>query len=151
MMHVQPRLSPLKIYLIKAGDRNQMKSKQTNVVIFSLRVENNSNGSSNCSCTGFQGVLEVEKEQRRERWLEEKIKRNRHTALEISEDCSNNHLHIPKHMRMSQIVSAPPSEVTLPESGVFEQSSTPSNVSFHAQIDPFKIHKLENTKTLLQD
>ena len=50
----------------------------------------------------------------------------------ISEDCSNKHLHIPKHMRMSQIVSAPPLEVTLPESGGFEQSSTPSNVNFHA-------------------
>ena len=77
-------------------------------------------------------VIKAEKEQRRERWLEEKIKRNRHMALEILEDCSNNHLHIPKHMRMSQIVSAPPSEVTLPESAVFEQSSTPSNVNFHA-------------------
>ena len=42
----------------KASDRNQMESKQTNVGIFSLGVENNSNGSSNCSC-GFWGVLEV--------------------------------------------------------------------------------------------
>ena len=31
------------------GDHNSMGSKQTNVGIFSLGVENNSNGSSNCS------------------------------------------------------------------------------------------------------
>ena len=43
----------------KGGDRNSMESKQTNVGIFSLGVENNSNGSSNCSCTGFWGILEV--------------------------------------------------------------------------------------------
>ena len=35
-----------------------MESKQTNVGIFSLGVENNSNGSSNCGCS-FWGVLEV--------------------------------------------------------------------------------------------
>ena len=35
-----------------------MESKQTNVGIFSLGVENNSNGSSECGC-GFWGVLEV--------------------------------------------------------------------------------------------
>ena len=43
----------------KGGDHNSMESKQTNVGIFSLGVENNSNDSSNCSCTGFWGVLEV--------------------------------------------------------------------------------------------
>ena len=43
----------------RAGDHNSMESKQTNVGIFSLGVENNSNGSSNCSCTGFWGILEV--------------------------------------------------------------------------------------------
>ena len=43
----------------KGGDHNSMESKQTNIGIFSLGVENNSNGSSNCSCTGFWGVLEV--------------------------------------------------------------------------------------------
>ena len=76
-------------------------------------------------------VIKAEKEQRMVRWLEEKVKRDRHTALEISEDnCSNNHLHIPKHLMMSQIVSD--SEVTLPESGVFEQSGIASKVSFHA-------------------
>ena len=136
------------------GDHNTMESKQTNIGIFSLGVENDTNGSSNCSCTGFWEILEVltaigitilvgfiffrclmaycairevikaEKEQRMVRWLEEKVKRDRHTALEISEDdCSNNHLHIPKHLRMSQIESAPPSnpEAPLPDSGVFEQ------------------------------
>ena len=84
-------------------------------------------------------VIRAEKEQRKERWLEERIKRNQHTALQMSEECSNSHLDLQKHMRdnmrMSQIVSAPqnvsapPSEVTLPESGVFEQ---PSNANFHA-------------------
>ena len=100
-------------------------------------MENNSNGSSNCSCTGFWGILEVlaaigitilvgfiffrclmaycarrkvikaEKEQRMVRWLEEKVNRDRHTAQEMSEDnCYKNHLHIPKHLRMSQIESA---------------------------------------------
>ena len=136
----------------KGGDRNSMESKQTNVGIFSLGVENNSNGSSNCSCTWFLGILEdlvaigitilvgfiffrclmaycarrkvikAEKEQRMVRWLEERVNRdhNRHTAFEMSEEnCSKNHLHIPKHLRMSQIVSAPPSEVTIPESRVF--------------------------------
>ena len=39
-----------------ADDRNQMESKQTNVGIFSLGVENNYNGSSNCSC-GFWGAF----------------------------------------------------------------------------------------------
>ena len=42
------------------GDHNNMESKQTNVGIFSLGVENNnSNGSSNCNCNGFWGILEV--------------------------------------------------------------------------------------------
>ena len=41
------------------GDRNSVEFKQTNIGIFSLGVENNSNGSSNCSCTGFWGILEV--------------------------------------------------------------------------------------------
>ena len=69
-------------------------------------------------------VIKAEKEQRMVRWLEERVNRdhNRHTALEMSEDnCSRNHLHIPKHLRMPQIESAPPSEATLPDSGVFEQ------------------------------
>ena len=104
---------------------------------FSFGVENNSNGSSNCSCTGFWGILKVlaaigitilvdfilficlmaycarrkvikaEKEQRMVRWLEEKVNRDRHTALEMSEDnCSKNHFHIPNHLRMSQIDSS---------------------------------------------
>ena len=78
-------------------------------------------------------VIKAEKEQRMVRWLEEKVKRDRHPSLEMSEDsCSKNHLHIPKNLRMAQIESAPPSEVTLPESGVFEQTGTPSKVSFHA-------------------
>ena len=43
----------------KDGDHNSMECKQTNVGIFSLGVENNSNGSSNCNCNGFWGILEV--------------------------------------------------------------------------------------------
>ena len=82
---------------------------------------------------GLLSQVQAEKEQRMVRWLEEKVNRDRHTALEMSEDnCSKNHLHIPKHLRMFQIESAPPSDVTLPESGVSEQSGTPSKVSFHA-------------------
>ena len=135
-----------------------------NVGIFSLGVENNYNGSSNCSC-GFWGVLELlaaiaiavllgfiffrcvmayctrrqviraEKEQRKERWLEERMKRNKHTALQMSEECPVNHLHLPKYIKMSQIgnttqnSSAPPSEVTIHDSGVFEQ---PRNVNFQS-------------------
>ena len=78
-------------------------------------------------------MIKAKKEQRMMRWLEEKVKRDRHTTLEISEDsCSKNYLHIQKHLRMAQIESAAPLEVALPESGVFAQTGTPSKVSFHA-------------------
>ena len=40
------------------GDHNTMESRQTNLGIFSLGVENNSNGSSNCDCNKFWGILE---------------------------------------------------------------------------------------------
>ena len=96
-------------------DHNQMESSQTNLGIFSVGVENNSNGSGECNC-GFWGVLEVlvciaiavlvlfldircimsyiarrrmwteEKEQRKEKWLEERLRR-RQTAIKMSEDC----------------------------------------------------------------
>ena len=39
-------------------DHNQMDSSQTNLGIFAVGVENNSNGSGECNC-GFWGVLEV--------------------------------------------------------------------------------------------
>lgn len=39
-------------------DHNQMNSSQTNLGIFAMGVENNSNGSGECNC-GFWGVLEV--------------------------------------------------------------------------------------------
>ena len=134
-------------------DHNQMESSQTNLGIFSVGVENNSNGSGECNC-GFWGVLEVlvciaiavlvlllfirfvmsyitrcrmskeEKEQRKEKWLEERLRRRNHTAIQMSEDCSASHLHLPKYMKKIgnsiQNGSAPPAEV-LPESGVFEQ------------------------------
>ena len=114
------------------GDHNPMESRQTNLGIFSVGVENNSNRSSNCDCSRFWGILEVlatigitiligfilfrflikaEKEQRMVRLLEERVNRDhsRHTAIEMQEEgnCSRNHLHIPK--RVSQIESAPPS------------------------------------------
>ena len=41
------------------GDTNNMESRQTNLGIFSVGVENSSNGSCNCDCSGFWGILEV--------------------------------------------------------------------------------------------
>ena len=132
-----------------ARDHNQMESSQTNVGIFSLGVENNSNGSGECDC-GFWGVLEVlvcitiavlvlflfirfvmsyiarrrmwkeEKEQRKEKWLDEMLRRRNHTAIQMSEDCSASHLHLPKYMKSITNGSAPPAEA-MPEPGVFEQ------------------------------
>ena len=40
-------------------DTNNMESRQTNLGIFSVGVENSSNGSCNCDCSGFWGILEV--------------------------------------------------------------------------------------------
>ena len=72
-----------------------------------------------------------EQEQRKERWLEERLRRRNHTALQMSEDCSVNHLHLPKYMKKvgnsTQNGSAPTAEV-MPEPGVFEQPA----VSFQA-------------------
>ena len=130
-----------------------MESSQTNLGIFSVGVENNSNGSGECKC-GFWGVLEVlvciaiavlvlflfirnvmsyiarrrmwkeEKEQRKDKWSEERLRRRNHTAIQMSEDCSASHLHLPKYMKKIgssiQNGSAPPANV-MPEPGVFEQ------------------------------
>ena len=40
-------------------DTNNMESRQTNLVIFSFGVENSSNESCNCNCSGFWGILEI--------------------------------------------------------------------------------------------
>ena len=117
-------------------DHNQMDSSQTNLGIFAVGVENNSNGSGECNC-GFWGVLEVlvciaiavlvlflvircfmsyiarrrmwkaEKEQRKEKWLEERLRR-RQTEIQMAEDCS------------PCKGSAPPIEA-LSDPGVFEK------------------------------
>ena len=41
------------------GDTNNMESRQTNLGIFSIGVENSSNGSCDCDCSGFWGILKV--------------------------------------------------------------------------------------------
>ena len=103
----------------KDGDHNSMESKQTNIGIFSLGVENNSNGSSNCKGNGFWGILKVlaaigitilvsfilfkrlvaycarrkvikaEKEQRMVRWLEGKVNRD-HSRHTVIERSEDN-------------------------------------------------------------
>ena len=40
-------------------DHNTMELRQTNLGIFSVGVENSSNGSCNCDCSIFWGILEV--------------------------------------------------------------------------------------------
>ena len=70
-----------------------------------------------------------EKEQRKEKWLEERLRRRNQTAIKMSEDCSVNHLHISKYMKSITKGSAPPVEA-LPEPGVFEQPA----VNFQAGV-----------------
>ena len=40
-------------------DTNNMELRQTNLGIFSVGVENSSNESCNCNCSGFWGILEI--------------------------------------------------------------------------------------------
>ena len=74
-----------------------------------------------------------ENEQMKERWLEERLRRRNHTAIQMSEDCSANHLHLPKYIKKignpKQNGSAPLAEV-LHEPGVFEQPA----VNFQAGV-----------------
>jgi len=102
-----------------------MESRQTNLGVFSIGVENSNNGS--CDFSGFWGILKVlatigltillgfilfrclsaycakrkhvktEKQQRMVEMLEERVN-NKNTAIKMQNDrsCSQNHLHIPK-------------------------------------------------------
>ena len=72
-------------------------------------------------------MLTEEKEQRKEKWLEERLRRRNHTAIQMSEDCSASHLHLPKYMK--KIGNSIQAEV-LPEPGVFEQPA----VNFQAGV-----------------
>ena len=75
-------------------------------------------------------MWKAEKEQRKEKWLEERLRR-RQTEIQMAEDCSDSHLHLPKYIKSITNGSAPPIEA-LPDPGVFEKKQ--QAVNFQAGV-----------------
>ena len=69
-------------------------------------------------------MWKAEKEQRKEKWLEERLRR-RQTEIQIGEDCSDSNLHLPKYIKSIK-GSAPPFEA-LSEPGVFKKKQPAVN------------------------